>query len=240
MGSWLYRRTGWSLNFAAPMLGACVLAASLVAAPAGAQHADAGAAHPAAPPPPPEEPKPPEPPSGVLPKAIDPSVLSERARASLQERAAGRHASSLPSAKPGLGLAPNGQDSPARLASPATRRLDDEPLRRGEAHQRRVQALETDQGVTLLSNRIHRLPQPRVTPLLARAPLDHLDEPSPNEETVALSSESPHVTETRSLRPGSSRRAGSSTGLGWLLWPFVLFIATGAVLGTLWFRKKTE
>jgi hypothetical protein len=232
MGSRLYRRTGWSLNFGTSVLGACVLAAVLGAAPAGAQHADAGAAHPAAPPPAPVEPKAPPPASGVLPKTIDPNMLSEKTRAGLQDRTAGRHASSLPSAKPELGLAPN-------AGLPTRPRPDNEPLRRGEAHMRRVQAVETDQGVTLLSNRIHRLPEPRVTPLLARRQSDPIEEP-PKEEAVVATAEPPHVTETRSLRPSSARRANSGTGLGWLLWPFVLFIATGAVVGTLWFRRKTE
>jgi hypothetical protein len=69
----------------------------------------------------------------------------------------------------------------------------------------RVHAVETDEGVTLLSNRL----QP----------------------------------ETHSLRPLSSRATkarDASAGLGWLVWPFVLFVTTGAVVGTLWFRKKTE
>ena len=53
------------------------------------------------------------------------------------------------------------------------------------------------------------------------------------------------VTETRSLRAMSSRREVSKAregglGVDWLLWPFVLLLATGAVVGTLWFSKKTQ
>jgi hypothetical protein len=105
----------------------------------------------------------------------------------------------------------------------------------------RVQAVETREGITVLSNRI-QLPEQRLSAAVAKRPLPD-PEPPVVEEAVAAANPS-SITETRSLRPLSSRSAARaknpSTGLGWLLWPFVLFVTTGAVVGTLWFRKKTE
>jgi hypothetical protein len=104
----------------------------------------------------------------------------------------------------------------------------------------RVQAVETDEGVTLLSNRI-QLPEPRLSDAVAKRPLPAPERPLV-EETATVA-DPPRATETHSLRPMSSRSTkaqNSGTGLGWLLWPFVLFVTTGAVVGTLWFRKKTE
>jgi hypothetical protein len=109
---------------------------------------------------------------------------------------------------------------------------------------RRVQALETDEGITLLSNRINSLSgSPRLASVIAEQPppAQPLHE-SPPAEDEAIASADPGVTAMHSLRPGSSRRLeakNTGTGLGWLLWPFVLFVTTGAVVGTLWFRKKT-
>ena len=105
----------------------------------------------------------------------------------------------------------------------------------------RVQAVETDEGITLLSNRI-QLPEQRLSAAVARTHLPKPVEPRLVEDPVALA-DTPNVTETHSLRPLSSRAAkanNSGSGLGWLLWPFVLFVTTGAVVGTLWFRRKTE
>jgi hypothetical protein len=208
--------------------------------PARAQHADAGVEHAAAPAP--VEPKAPAEPPGVLPKTIDPNMLSERTRASLQERSAGRHASSLPAPNADTARDPSRlQDTPSSSAT-FRQRAGSEPQRRGEAHLRRVQAVETDEGVTLLSNRIKAAQ--RVSDLIAKTPPAPLDERAPaQEEVVAAAGESASITETRSLRPSSARTTSArnaSRGLGWLVWPFVLFVTAGAVLGTLWFRKKTE
>lgn len=104
----------------------------------------------------------------------------------------------------------------------------------------RVQAVETREGITVLSNRI-QLPEQRLSAAVARQPRPDPEPPVVEEPVAAADPAS--VTETRSLRPISSRSPKAknpSAGLGWLLWPFVLFVTTGAVVGTLWFRKKTE
>jgi hypothetical protein len=235
------------MSFGAWALGALSLHAAVLPSAARAQHADAGVqrqARAAV-----AEPKRPAETSsggasGVLPKAIDPGMLSESVRAGLAERAAGGHPGSLPSG-------PDLREPAARAATPSgtpfaarRNRLADEPLRRGEAHMRRVQALETDEGVTLLSNRITSLSgSPRLASVLAEQPplQPRRDSPPAEDETVV--SAEPGVTATHSLRPSSSRRLeakNTGSGLGWLLWPFVLFVTAGAVVGTLWFRKKTE
>jgi hypothetical protein len=239
-----------SASFAGGWLGAFVLLAAAVPRPAHAQHADAGVEHTAAtPPPPPVQPAAgvhagsSDEPSGVLPKLINPSQLSEGTRARLAERAAGRHPTSFPAREP----MPHHQlpHEEGATSMPAYRpRLDTaEPLRRGQARMR-VQAVETDDGVTLLSNRI-QLPEPRISAAIAKRPLP-VPEPPVAEDPVAAA-DTPNVTETHSLRPSTSHNAShdakaknKSTGLGWLLWPFALFVTTGAVVGTLWFRKKTE
>jgi hypothetical protein len=253
-------KPAWRAAFAGGLLGAFVLLAPVM--PAHAQQADAGVEQKAAtpPPPPPAEPPPSqEPPpggdpsaspdpsgsreaSGVLPKAINPNQLSEGARARLAERAAGRHPSSLAAREP----TPR-QELPREAAPGAAAQVPPyrpvvgggEPLRRGQARMR-VQAVETDEGVTLLSNRI-QLPERSLSAAVAKRPAPD-PEPPVTEEAVAAADLS-SVTETHSLRPSSARNAranNTSTGLGWLLWPFVLFVTTGAVMGTLWFRRKTE
>ena len=241
-------KPAWRAAFAGGLLGGFVLLAA--AMPAHAQHADAGVepkaaapppAPPAEPPPSPEQPRGGEP-SGVLPKAISPGQLSDNARARLAERAAGRHPSSLPAREPTpRHELPHAAAPGAAPSVPPYRGTvgGSEPLRRGQARMR-VQAVETDEGVTLLSNRI-QLPEQRLSAAVAKRPLPDPAPPVAEEEIVATAASS--VTETHSLRPTSSRSAKSahtSTGLGWLLWPFVLFVTTGAVVGTLWFRKKTE
>jgi hypothetical protein len=245
-------KPAWSTIFAGGLLGAVVLQTALPLA-AQAQHADAGvekaAAPPAATPPaaavPPAETTPPaEAPhpneaSGILPKVINPGQLSESTRARLAERAAGRHPSLLPppAPVPHRELPPEAQGA---ATAPSQRpRVGSEPLRRGQARMR-VQAVETDEGVTLLSNRI-QLAEPRLSAAVAKTPLPVPEAPAV-EEPVAVA-DTASVTETHSLRPLSSRAAkakNTGTGLGWLLWPFVLFVTTGAVVATLWFRKKTE
>jgi hypothetical protein len=241
-------------TFASGLLGAIALLAATM--PAHAQPADAGVEQKAAAPPPPspaEAPPSPEPspngdpagsrePSGVLPKVINPTQLSEGTRARLAERAAGRHPSSLPAQEPNARHELPHEAAPGVAASVPPFRGHaglSEPLRRGQARMR-VQAVETREGITVLSNRI-QLPEQRLSAAVAKRPLPD-PEPPVVEEAVAAADPS-SVTETRSLRPISSRSARAknpSTGLGWLLWPFVLFVTTGAVVGTLWFRKKTE
>jgi hypothetical protein len=233
------------MSFGAWALGAVSLQAAVSPSAALAQHADAGVqrqARAAV-----AEPKRPTESSsggaaGELPKAIDPAMLSESVRAGLAERAAGRHPGGLPSARPDLhepGARPSGSPFAARR-----NHIVDEPLRRGEAHMRRVQALETDEGITLLSNRINSLSgSPRLASVIAEQPPppQPLHDSPPAEDETVVSAE-PGVTATHSLRPSSSRLEARNTGsgLGWLLWPFVLFVTTGAVVGALWFRKKTE
>jgi hypothetical protein len=222
-----------SAKFAA-RLGALVLLAAAVPLPVHAQSADAGVERAAAPPP---EARPE--PSGVLPKAIDPGQLSEATRARLAERAAARHASSVSAHEP----VPRHDRPPSPAASNTTvlpyrpSVTGSDTLRRGQTRTR-VQAVETGKGVTLLSNRVH-IPEPRLSAAVAKRPLPEPEQPVVEESVAA--SDAPDVTETRSLRPMSrSAKKNVNTGLGWLLWPFVLFVTTGAVLGTLWFRKKTE
>jgi hypothetical protein len=158
-------------------------------------------------------------------KKIDPGQLSESVRARLQEHTFGRHASNLPTPE----LKP-------RHETP------NEPLRRGLARQRRVQAVETAEGVTVISNRLE-LPEPRLASMAMRQAKPAEVAPEAERElAVANASHPESVTETHSLRAMSSRPAklDTGTGLGWLIWPFVLFVTTSAVVGTLWFRKKTS
>jgi hypothetical protein len=235
----------WSATFASCLLGAFVLHAEVMPRAAYAQRADAGVEKAAVPPPaaapPAAEPPAAEPPpaaaeappanapSGVLPKVINPAQLSESVRARLAERAGGQHPSSLP--EPAAG---SGASAPHRSRTGAS-----EPLRRGQARMR-VQAVETDEGVTLLSNRI-QLSESRLSAAVARRSAPEPEAPTAEEAPVV--EDSARITETHSLRPTSSRStkaASGGAGLGWLLWPFVLFVTIGAVVGTLWFRRKTE
>ncbi len=239
MGAWPRR----SKTAAGLALGAFLLHAGVRVVPAhAATHADAGAERQAA-----VQKALPEPPvegqstDGVstLKTIRNPGQLSESVRARLEQRGL-RHAANMP----GLSAHEEGRgvEHSAASADMAGRSLSsDEPLRRGQAHLRRVQAVETVGGVTVLSNRL-QLPEPRLALTAQRV---HEAEPAllatadEGSEQAASSS----VTETRSLRALSSRPSKArtpSTGLGWLIWPFVLCVATGAVVGTLWFRKKTE
>lgn len=181
------------------------------------------------------------PPEGVstLKRIPNPAQLSESVRARLEQRAA-LHAADLAQGAQGVAAAPPVTQPavPVQGALP-----DDAPLRRGEARQRRVQAVDTEEGVTVLSNRLV-LPDPRLALTAQRTVAAEPDPEPPVEEDEALAlSEPASVTETHSLRTLGSRPAPSnpvSAGLGWLVWPFVLFLLGGAVVGTLWFRKKTE
>jgi hypothetical protein len=165
------------------------------------------------------------------------SVLSEGVRARLAERAAARHPSELAAHDPASIEKPGSAASPAAAPAPVL----SEPLRRGIAHQRRVQALDTGNGITVLSNRVTEPPAPRLASVRRSAS----GEAELAADPPVLASDESSVTETRSLRALSTRgdaakaREGS-LGLGGLVWPFVLLLATGAVVGTLWFSKKTE
>ncbi len=220
------------------LLGALAVHVSVSAQPALAQHADAGA--PAAARKPPAEPKaaaqtPPAEASGVLPKTINPALLSAGTRARLEERVAGRHTSALPLQTPEL----SGAAAASSVA--ASRRPTNEPLRRGQARTR-VQAVETDEGITILSNRLQpQQPAPRLASLVAQQPAAPLEAAEDEDIAPAAAVLASDVTQTHSLRPLSSRGAkGKGTGLAWLLWPFALFISSTAVVTALWFRKKTE
>lgn len=217
-------------------LGALAVQLSVSVHPALAQHADAGAparaAVPkAAEPKPPVEPSPVGEASGVLPKTLDPALLSEATRARLDERVTGRHASALPLQAPEL-----------RAGAVATnRRFVNEPLRRGQARTR-VQAVETNEGITILSNRLQPLqPAPRLAALVAQQPAPSPAEPEEEEDIAPAAVAAADVTETHSLRPLSSRSVkDKGSGLGWLLWPFALFVTSAAIISALWFHKKTE
>jgi hypothetical protein len=158
-------------------------------------------------------------------KKLDPAQLSDSVRNRLQQHTLGRHASNLPA-----------PEVKPRHETP------NEPLRRGLARQRRVQAVETAEGVTVISNRLE-LPEPRLAAMRQAKPVEVAPEEAHAIE-VANASHPESVTETHSLRAMSARPAkaklDTGTGLGWLIWPFVLFVTTGAVVGTLWFRKKTS
>ena len=180
--------------------------------------------------------------ASTLKSIPNPGLLSEGVRASLRERAAARHPSEIAAQASAAAAQPT--SSPASAAAQSTRHPpSSEPLRRGLAQQRRVQALDTGNGITVLSNRVIEPPAPRLASL-ARAAAGEAEHSVFEPEEQASNDES-QVTETRSLRALSSRRdvpkaRERSLGLDWLLWPFVLLLATGAVVGTLWFSKKTE
>jgi hypothetical protein len=168
------------------------------------------------------------------------SVLSEGVRARLAERAAARHPSELAAHEP---AAAEAKPAPAAAApAVAPQQPTSEPLRRGLAHLRRVQALDTGNGITVLSNRISEPPAPRLA-AVKRSVAAESEQASG--EHRAQADDEPRITETRSLRALSSRREvpqarERSFGIDWLIWPFVLLLATGAVVGTLWFSKKTQ
>lgn len=167
------------------------------------------------------------------------SVLSEGVRARLAERAAARHPSEIAAHEPAAGEATPAQPATAPTGAPP--QATSEPLRRGIAHQRRVQALTGD-GITVLSNRVSEPPAPRLSAL---RPSAVAETEQATDEQRALADDGSEITETRSLRALSSRRdvpqaRERSLGIDWLLWPFVLLLATGAVIGTLWFSKKTQ
>ncbi len=108
----------------------------------------------------------------------------------------------------------------------------------GDDRKRRVRSFETDEGITVLSNRLPPdLPHARLSLAMQAA---H-DPPERAGETLV---DPPRVTETHSLRAFDAKLAkpkseSPDTSHGWLLWPILLF-ATSAVVGTLWFRKKTQ
>ena len=167
------------------------------------------------------------------------SVLSEGVRARLAERAAARHPSEIAEREPAAAAAKPGPVPPAPVLAP--QRTMSEPLRRGIAHQRRVQALDTGNGITVLSNRVTEPATPRLAALRSAA----AETEQATDDQHALAEDDSRITETRSLRALSSRREvpkARERGLGidWLIWPFVLLLATGAVVGTLWFSKKTR
>jgi hypothetical protein len=238
MGSLRHRRAACSARSTlAPKLTLALLAAAgLVAPSALAQsHADAGAAH--------------SPANAAAARRLGApvlksipnanSVLSEGVRARLAERAAARHPGEI-AAREAAGEAKPGPVAVAPLAAP--QQATSEPLRRGIAYQRRVQALDTGNGITVLSNRISDPPAPRLAAL--RSSAAPTADPA-RDDLPALADDESRITETRSLRAMSSRRdvpKARERGLGidWLIWPFVLLLATGAVVGTLWFSKKTQ
>jgi hypothetical protein len=207
----------------------------LLALPVRAQsHADAGVQHHAAAPASPAT----EPGDRAGLKTIpNPGQLAEGVRARLQEQAAGRHPSNLAQEPPRpLHELPPAAGGSA-LGPPSFRRVETEPLRRGEARMRRVQAVETGEGVTILSNRMVELPERTLNAMAMRRP----PPPEAVEDEPTRVASGSRVTETHSLRTLASRTVTpktKSTGLGWLLWPFALFVTTGAVVGALWFRKK--
>lgn len=242
MGSRCHPRLGRPVR--CPVSSVAVLVAvvaALGASDARAQgHPDAGAPrHAARVTPPASEQHPDAPMLKSIPNPA--SVLSDSVRARLQERAAARHPSELAAAERSAEHAPS---AGSVVAQSARQHAMNEALQQGAGHQRRVQALDTGDGVTVLSNRSSERAAPR---LAALAPAAASSEPEPilAEREEQAGDESSRVTETRSLRALSSRREvpkarERSLGVDWLIWPFVLLLATGAVVGTLWFSKKTE
>lgn len=163
---------------------------------------------------------------------VDPSQLSEGVRAQLQQRALARQPSSGAAAEP----------SPSTLPAPTralTRRVPSEEFSAlGDDRKRRVRSFETDEGITVLSNRLPPdLPHARLSLAMQAS------RAAPERESEALV-DPPRVTETHSLRAYDAKLAkpkseSPDTSQGWLLWPILLF-ATSAIVGTLWFRKKTQ
>jgi hypothetical protein len=109
--------------------------------------------------------------------------------------------------------------------------LSEAAARRGEARMRRVQSIETDDGVTILSNRFLDSPDPR---RVARQALVRAQPPG---EAVI---DEPQSTETRSLRSVPATPATGDEGDTWPSWPLFLLplMAAGVTSGVLWFRKK--
>ena len=142
--------------------------------------------------------------SPFFPKAIRPSMLAESVQSRLEERDAERR-----------------------------RESEEEPRRRGEARMKRVRSVETEQGITILSNRLTELPAPR---LAMTAPMPAAPPPREGETVV----ERPEVTETLALRAITSASVARDADPTWLGWVLASFMAVGAVVGTLWFRKKTQ
>lgn len=149
-------------------------------------------------------------------QAIAPSHLPESVQEQLRERAG-----ASPSAEP---------PTPAPPGAP--RALSETARRIGEARMRRVQAFDTSDGVTILSNRFSELPNPRQVAVQAPSP-----PPRREGETVIAP---PALTETRSLRPTvPSASMPRDTDLRGWLWPLAALLAFSAALGTLLYRKTS-
>jgi hypothetical protein len=153
-------------------------------------------------------------PAAFPPKQIDPGMLSERVLGGLRGRA------------PSLGAAV--QAANVEATSTGFR----------EARKTRTLAIETSDGVTVLSNQklgdpsLPEAPSARaevaaVVPAAVRPPGETILEPRQS-------------TRTHSLRAGpSGAREGGALGLGWAV-PMLLLLASSTVAGALWWRKKTH
>lgn len=147
--------------------------------------------------------------SAPFAKTINPAMLTEGVQARLRERAAAR-------ARVDTSAGADSAGSPPR-PSEAARRI-------GEARMRRVQAFETHDGVTILSNRVSELP------LGPSAPIRQSTPPEREGETLVAR---PALTEARGLRAAgtSAPVQQGSTSDGWG-WPIAALLAVGAAVGT--------
>jgi hypothetical protein len=96
---------------------------------------------------------------------------------------------------------------------------------------RRVRSIETEDGVTVLSNRFLDSPDPRLVAIKAPVRSRRADETVINE---------PQVTETQSLRAVEPAAGTGGKGNTWLGWPLFLlmFTTAGVIGGAVWMRIK--
>ena len=212
-------------------LGALLLAVQLLTEPARARpRPDAGAPRQSHGVDRPQRELPPQH-SAFFPKTIPSALLSERVQATMAARA--RAAQPAPSAD--TAEAPPPLSPPP--APPAAPGPSEAAARPDEARMRRVQSIETEDGVTILSNRLLDAPNaPRV--VASEVPVVRS---RPSGETVI---DKPQITKTHSLRTAKPTPATgdehneSDTWPSWLILSSLGVAAAGMTGGGLWLQRK--